>query len=485
MPGPLRRSIQIRSLALVIGTLGVTGLAMQLLPPVSALLTGLLVGAAGAWWLIGGVAAPLEDLAARAGGWAEGTIDRLPPRHGSGDEVDTVTTVLENLSASLEAREGAREHDARQLRQILETMVEGVLVLGPDGRIVLENAAMRRLSPTIGPLTGRTAIEAFRAPGFEAAVRDVQAGGSAADLELELEALPFVPDAPSRASAGARRTFRVSLASLPGDRGRSVVAVFHDVSRVRELEGLRRDFVANVSHELRTPLAAIKGYVETLRDGDVPPADRARFLDVVARHSDRLGTLIEDLLELSRLESPETRLDIRPNSLPAAASRTVTLLGGAATQAGVTLGNEVPGTLPPVMADLMSLEQILINLLDNAIKYTPSGGRVTLAATAEDGFVRVSVADDGIGIPPHSLPRVFERFYRVDQGRSREHGGTGLGLAIVKHLVALQGGEVGAESTPGKGSRFWFTLRVAGSGTPVAIVTESSPGADRSVTGSA
>jgi two-component system phosphate regulon sensor histidine kinase PhoR len=485
MPGPLRRSIRLRSLALVAATVAVASFAMLALPPAAALLLGLAVGLAGAWWLVGGVAAPLEELAVRARGWSEGTVHRLPPRHGGGDEVDAVTTVLENLGASLDAREGAREHGARQLRQILETMVEGVLVLGPDGRIALENAAMRRLSPTIGPLTGRTAIEALRVPEFEAAVREIRAGASATDLELELGALPLIGDEPHHGASGSRRTFRVSLAPLPVDQGRSVVAVFHDVSRVRELENLRRDFVANVSHELRTPLAAIKGYVETLRDGDIPPADRARFLDVVARHSDRLGVLIEDLLELSRLESPEIRLDIRPNSLPAAAVRAVTLLDGAARQAGVILANDVAAFLPPVVSDAASLEQVLINLLDNAIKYTPSGGRVTLAASLEEGRVRVTVADDGVGIPAHALPRVFERFYRVDQGRSREHGGTGLGLAIVKHLVALQGGEVGAESVPGKGSRFWFTLRLAGAEFPVAIVTESSPGADGSVTGPA
>ncbi|HEX7878299.1 MAG TPA: ATP-binding protein, partial [Candidatus Eisenbacteria bacterium] len=480
------RSIRLHYLALVVATVTLSGLAMLVMPAAAALLVGLMTGLGGAWWLAAGIAAPLEDLALRARGWAEGTIEQLPPRHGGGDEVDAVTAVLANLGTLLEAREGSQEHGARQLRQILETMVEGVMVLAPDGRVTLENAAMRRLVGTTGPLAGRTAIEALRISEFEAAARDIQAGGPAADLELVLDAVVSLdPREAAPMGAASRRTFRVSLAPLAVEQGRSVVAVFHDISQVRELENLRRDFVANVSHELRTPLTAIKGYVETLRDGEIAPADRERFLDIVARHSNRLSVLIEDLLELSRLESPETRLDIRPNSLPAAAQRALALLDGAAHLAEVTLVSGMPADLPAVVADARSLEQILINLLDNAIKHTGKGGRVMLSASRQEGRVLVSVADTGIGIPAHALPRVFERFYRVDQGRSREHGGTGLGLAIVKHLVALHGGEVGVESEPGKGSRFWFTLRVAGSEPAVAIVTESSPGADRSVTESA
>jgi two-component system phosphate regulon sensor histidine kinase PhoR len=480
MTGPLRRSIRLACGALLLAVLALAGFLSLAMPVAAALGVALLAGLAGAWWLAPRVTAPIEDLAARASGWVEGTVDRLPPRHGGGDEVDTITNALENLGASLEAREGARQHGARQLRRILETMIEGVLVIGPDGRVVLENAAMRRLAPTIGPLTGRTAIEALRLPEFDDAVRDVLAGGPAADLEMTMTAAEL---GAAPGPAPSRRAFRVTLVPLAGEPGHSVVAVFHDVTRLRELEGHRRDFVANVSHELRTPLAAIKGYVETLKDGEVAAADRVRFLDIVSRHADRLGSLIEDLLQLSRLESPETRLDIRPNAFPPAAQRAIALLDGAARHAGVTLVNAVPAGLPPVAADLMSVEQILINLLDNAIKYTATGGRVSLSAEAGEGRLRVTIEDNGIGIPDEAIPRLFERFYRVDAGRSREHGGTGLGLAIVKHLVTLQGGEVGVTSTPGRGSRFWFTLRLAGTEGPVAFVTESSRGEDRSVTG--
>jgi len=271
------------------------------------------------------------------------------------------------------------------------------------------------------------------------------------------------------------------MAPLSLDEGRSVIAVFHDVSRLRELESLRRDFVANVSHELRTPLTAIKGYVETLREGEVTPEDRIRFLDTVSRHTDRLSTLIEDLLELSRLESPETKLELRPIHLEPTAWRAFDLLDGSANHQGVILQDDLPEGLPALLADAASLEQILVNLLDNAIKYTRRGGQVTLSAARQDGWVRVAVADTGIGIPAGDLPRVFERFFRVDRGRSREQGGTGLGLAIVKHLVHLQGGEVGVDSEPGRGSTFWFTLRSSGDPTdPMTTVTQSSQNANQS-----
>ncbi|MDZ4806535.1 MAG: ATP-binding protein [Candidatus Eisenbacteria bacterium] len=486
MSGSLRDAITAQFLVLFMAVVGLAGLGTLVLPLPIALGLALLLGLAGTWWLADRLTRSLRELAGQVRPWAEGGVDRLPPRHGGGDEVDSITAVLENMGGSLRTRDDAREREAQKLRQILETMIEGVLVIGPDGRVSLDNATMRRLLPTIGKLTGRTAIEALRSTEFDAAVRSVLAGGPAPVLDLSVGAAGAEPDA--NASVGGapapRRTFRVSMAPLSVDEGRSVIAVFHDVSRLRELENLRRDFVANVSHELRTPLTAIKGYVETLREGDVLPADRIRFLDTVSRHTDRLSTLIEDLLELSRLESPETRLQVQPVAMETAAQRALDLLEGAADNQNVTLQNNVPNGLPLVIADAGSLEQILVNLLDNAIKYTPPGGQVTLSAVRKDGRIRVTVVDTGIGIPAGDLPRLFERFFRVDRGRSREQGGTGLGLAIVKHLVHLQGGELGVESEPGRGSTFWFTLRIAGgSDTSVASAIQLSRSVDRFATG--
>ena len=482
MSGSLRHAIATRFVALVVVVIGSAGLATLVLPLPVALLLALVPGLAGSWYLADRLTRPLRHLAARVGPWAEGATDRLPPRHGGGDEVDSITNVLENIGSSLRTREDAREREAHKLRQILETMNEGVLVFDPAGRVSLDNATMRRLLPTIGDLTGRTAIEALRSTEFDAAVRGVLSGGTAPVIDLPVgtrgaEANPGNPVAP--ADPGFPRTFRVSMAPLSVDGGRSVIAVFHDVSRLRELESLTRDFVANVSHELRTPLTAIKGYVETLREEDVSPDDRSRFLETVSRHTDRLSALIEDLLELSRLESPETRLEVRPIALEAVAGRAIELLEGTAGGRHVTLHHDVPAGLPAVVGDAGSLEQILVNLLDNAIKYTPAGGGVTLSASRREGRIRVAIMDTGIGIPAADIPRLFERFFRVDRGRSREEGGTGLGLAIVKHLVQLQGGEVGVESEPGRGSTFWFTLRIAG-GTELQVTTvmKSSPDAN-------
>jgi two-component system phosphate regulon sensor histidine kinase PhoR len=480
LKGTLKTLIALRAAVLSVVAALVAVLLAAFVSPVVGAVSGAALGVAGAVWLAHSATESLRRLARAAGPWASGASDRLPPRLGGGDEVDHLTAVLEELGTAARTHEGAREREARQLRHVLETMIEGVLVIGPDGRISLDNAAVRTLLPSAGTLIGRTPLEALRSLEFDGAVRCVLDGDGPRLLDLAVGAGDDpLAGAPRADQPPSRRIFRVSLAPLVFDRGRAVVAVFHDVSRLRELENLRRDFVANVSHELRTPLAAIKGYVETLRDGDVAPADRERFLETVARHTDRLANLIEDLLELSRLESPETRLDIRPAALEPIARRALQLLEGRARQAGIALGCEFPEGLPAVIADAAALEQVFVNLIDNAIKYTGPGGEVFVSAAPREGRVRVSIRDTGAGIPAGELSRLFERFYRVDRGRSREQGGTGLGLAIVKHLVQLHGGEVGVESAPGRGSTFWFTLRVSGTADPnVAIVTESSQKSD-------
>jgi two-component system phosphate regulon sensor histidine kinase PhoR len=487
LKGTLKSLIALRAALLAAFAVLMAVLLSLVVPSPVAVLLALLAAVAGALWLGHTVTESLRRLARAAGPWASGDSDRLPPRLGGGDEVDHLTAVLEQLGTAARTHEGAREREARQLRHVLETMIEGVLVIAPDGRISLDNAAVRTLLPSTGTLVGRTPLEALRSLEFDGAVRDVLGGAGPRLLDLVVGASDeALADEPRADQAPPRRVFRVSLAPLGFEAGRAVVAVFHDVSRLRELENLRRDFVANVSHELRTPLAAIKGYVETLREGDVAPADRERFLETVARHTDRLADLIEDLLELSRLESPETRLDIRPAPLEPIVRRALQLLEGQARQAGIALTCDLPEALPPVVVDVAGVEQVFVNLLDNALKYTGPGGQVAVSAESRNGRVRVAVRDNGAGIPAGDLPRLFERFYRVDRGRSREQGGTGLGLAIVKHLVQLHGGEIGVESTPGQGSTFWFTLRVAG--TPestVAIVTESSQKSDPFATGTA
>jgi two-component system phosphate regulon sensor histidine kinase PhoR len=244
---------------------------------------------------------------------------------------------------------------------------------------------------------------------------------------------------------------------------RGIVAVFHDISDLKRLEKVRRDFVANVSHELRTPVTIIKGYAETLLSGvlEKDPDQAGRFVEIIHNHSERLANLIGDLLALSALESGDLALEMAPLPIAGAIRHACNLLEQKAGDKGISLITDGIEGAPPVLADHGRIEQVLINLLDNAIKYTPENGSVIISAYDAGDMLKIAVTDTGNGIPPKDLPRIFERFYRVDSARSRDHGGTGLGLSIVKHIVQLHGGDVSAESTPGKGSTFTFTLKKA------------------------
>lgn len=442
-------AVEIVALTLLIGPAGVPAL------PVLAGALGILGGGyLAASWVAAGIVQPVRSLQRAARDMAAGDYRRQVPVF-TGDELEDVGAALSSLGGTLHQQEAAFRHEAERLHQVLETMVEGVVVFGPDGRVVMENRAMRNFLGAPQPLGGRTPIEAVRDPEFEAAVLRVLTRRLPEVLDL---ALPTPPDV----AISSRFSFTVNLTPLSWEGNAGVVAVFHDVSRIRELEALRRDFVANTSHELRTPLAAIAGYVETLREMELSKADRSRFLEKVATHTERLTRLIEDLLDLSRLESGQARLDPKPLALPGVAARAVGVVETSAQSRGVRLALDLRDDLPSVIADDRSLEQVLVNLMDNAIKYTGAGGEVRVSTRAEEGRLRVLVSDTGIGIPPADIPRLFERFFRVDRSRSRELGGTGLGLAIVKHLVQLMGGEVGVESVVGEGSTFSFTLRTAG-----------------------
>jgi two-component system phosphate regulon sensor histidine kinase PhoR len=240
-----------------------------------------------------------------------------------------------------------------------------------------------------------------------------------------------------------------------------VVAVFHDISELKRLEKIRRDFVANVSHELRTPVTVIKGYAETLLSGALAtnPERTCDFLEKIHRHSERLSSLVDDLLALSELESGVDRPEPPPVQIGPAIDHVCALLEEKASVKGIDIQRQGVGEAEQVIADRAKLEQVLLNLLDNAIKYTPEGGSIDISTVEKEGMLKVDVKDTGIGIPEKDLPRIFERFYRVDAARSREQGGTGLGLAIVKHIVQQYGGSVSVESVPGKGSTFSFTLR--------------------------
>lgn len=398
------------------------------------------------------VTGPVREMQAIAHRMAGGEFDRQVPIRGR-DEVAQLGHALNLMAAGLRDKIQTLEGERAKVSAILASMVEGVIALDARERILLMNRGARAIFG-LGDeaVEGRPLLEVVRhkdlydlldacrvcAPG-EHCRREVELGPPLGRvLEARAAAVEYVPGAPG------------------------AFLVLHDITELRRLERVRAEFVANVSHELRTPLTAIRGYLETLRDGALEDAENARrFLDVAHTHAERLGRLVDDLLQLSDIETGRVTLVPAPVPLRDVTESVAAMFEGQVTPKGLTLVNDVPGGLA-VVADRDRLLQILLNLVDNAVKYTPEGGRVTVTAGREPGgLVEIRVADTGIGIPSTDLPRITERFYRVDKARSRELGGTGLGLAIVKHLVQTHGGELRIDSELGKGTTVRFTLPAA------------------------
>jgi two-component system phosphate regulon sensor histidine kinase PhoR len=390
----------------------------------------------------------MADTAARIG--YGGSKARIPVV--SKDEVGMLATVLNDMSDRIESQVQRLSADKQRLDTILHSMGEGVMVTSPDGTITLVNPAFRRLFFISGEVEGKNLVEISRHPDLLEAFNDLDQPDTT-ELVREISIQP---------NGITLFTHWVPLYVDGIQQG--IVAVFHDISDLKKAENMRRDFVANVSHELRTPVTIIKGYAETLLDGTLEsdPLRSRRFVEIISNHSERLTNLINDILTLSSLESKEAVLELNPMDISGTISKACMLLQERATEKHIAIHHESAGSLlPRVMADQGRLEQVVVNLLENAIKYTPDGGTVRLFTEDSADLVRVSVSDTGIGIPFKDLPRIFERFYRVDEARTREQGGTGLGLAIVKHIVQLHGGKVSVTSEPGKGSVFSFTLKKA------------------------
>ena len=371
---------------------------------------------------------------------------RLPWR--SGDELGAIASAIDDMAEQLRRRlEQASDEQAR-LRAVLTGMVEGVLVLDKSGRVILANPRLRELFGAWGAVEGRPALEVIRRADVEAAL-----GAAARTPEPVVREIQL--------STGGGRHLEMHAVRFPSQGPLlGTVAVFHDVTEIHRLEGIRRDFVANVSHELRTPLTAIRGFAETLRGSEVPAEQRRQYLDVILRHADRLTALIEDLLELSRIEGGIRGLALE--TIDAAALARDVLQDLKPRLDSGRLKSEVRAEpAPHALADRRALEQVLLNLLDNAIKYSEPGGRIEIVVSGAPPWVRIDVSDTGIGIPQTDQARIFERFYRVEKARSRDLGGTGLGLAIVKHLVQAQDGEVFVASREGQGTTFTLRLPAA------------------------
>jgi two-component system, OmpR family, phosphate regulon sensor histidine kinase PhoR len=334
---------------------------------------------------------------------------------------------LELLGGLVHAREERARSREEPERELLSALSDAAALVGRDGLVRVANSAFDGLAPS-GRAAGLSLLEIMRSGELDEALRHAL-GGTARRVEFEL--------------ASTRRNWLGNLSPLlRGD----VLVLLRDVTETKRGEAMRRDFVANASHELRTPVTAIRGAADTLLAGALSdPQAARRFVDIIARHAERLVRLTQDLLDLSRLESGLWAMRFTAVELAPLVKSVLDLQADRAAEGRITLVREVPEGLS-VRADARALEQVLVNLVDNAVKYTSAGGVVTVAARRQDAWIALRVQDTGPGIERHHLPRLFERFYRADAGRSRDQGGTGLGLAIVKHLTQAQGGTVAVES---------------------------------------
>ena len=399
------------------------------------------------FWLARRYSGPIDAMRQMAIRVAAGDFTVRAPERVDG-ELGELASALNQMSVQLETRLRELTAEKAELNATLANMIEGVLVVDAACRIRLANDTVRRQFNLPESVLGKTVTEAFRSAPLQDLISQALASEQVNARELSF----FGPE---------ERVFDANAACLRGRDGSptGVVIVFHDITRIKQLENIRKEFVANVSHELRTPLSMIKGYVETLLDEQPPDgATTKQFLQTIEKHSRRLEALIEDLLSISELESQQAKLQLTSVSLRAEVEVVLEELKQRAREKNMTVVSEIPENVPPVHADAQRLHQVLFNLFDNAVKYTPAGGHVVVSAKEKDGEVEVCVTDNGPGIAPEHLSRIFERFYRADKARSRELGGTGLGLSIVKHIVQAHGGRVWAESQLEKGSTFYFTL---------------------------
>lgn len=379
--------------------------------------------------------------------YAAGDVSH-PSRDYGSDEIGTVARVLDDSVREVARRATELESDRARMAAILGGMIEGVLVVNEHGRLLLVNEAARRMLKLQDAPELRHYLEIVRHPDIAAQIGAALAGRSGEGLELTL---PGAPDTMFIA--------RSAPVLSPGARG--AVLVLHDITGLRKADRMRRDFVANVSHELRTPLTAVRGYVEALLDEGCDAAESRRFLETIARHTLRMERLVRDLLRLARLDAGQETLERVPCFVASLFDGVTTDLAPLVEAGNQQVVQEIDGDAAVVTGDPATLHDALRNLVENAANYAPEGSRIVMGSRREGEQLVLTVADEGPGIPEADLPRVFERFYRVDKARSRgarDPGGTGLGLAIVKHLVELHHGNVTAANGPNGGAVFTITL---------------------------
>jgi two-component system phosphate regulon sensor histidine kinase PhoR len=379
---------------------------------------------------------------------ADGDFRPLP-RDGSDDALEALGISLNRTAARLERTIRTLTEERNLSSAILGSMVEGVAVVNGSERLVFANPGFAEiLGLDVPPTSGSALVEVVRQTELVEAVRKVLRGEPRVQSEIVTGTL-------------RQHYFAITVAAVLAGETTGAVVVLHDITELRKLERVRRDFVANVSHELRTPLTAIQGFAETLLAGAIDdPQNRTRFLEIILEHSRRLARLTEDLLMLSKMDAERLELEIRRLSVSQLIESCLETAQRRATEKDLRISVNMPQRLPDIAGDRRRLAEVLQNLLDNAIQYTLPGGQIMVSAETGEDAVIVTVSDTGIGIPKADQPRIFERFYRVDVARSREAGGTGLGLAIAKHLVDVHGGRLWVESEVSQGSQFHFSVPV-------------------------
>jgi signal transduction histidine kinase len=421
-PGVVRVSAPLAEVDAAVGAVERT----ILLAAAAALLMGTVLAALGGR----AVSRPLRELGRAARSVAAGEPPEYPV--SSAPEIRHLVATLRGMQEELGVRIAELQRERDESDAIIESMAEGVIAADAHGNVVAANAAVRRLLGYVTAQSLPNLQQLFRPRAVRQVIEEVLAGAPVLGREAEVEG----------------RTILLTGRPLPKG---GAVLVLHDVTDLKRVDMVRRDFVANVSHELKTPLTSISGYAETLLAETPDDATQKRFLDVIAANATRMQHLVDDLLDLARLESGQWQVQPQTTELAAVGHDAFAELAERAAGRNVGFNAELADGAT-VWVDPEALRQILANLFDNALRHTPTGGRIVLTSHAGETAVEVSVRDTGSGIPHEHLPRVFERFYRVDPGRSREQGGTGLGLAIVKHLVEAHGGSVSIESTVGIGT---------------------------------
>jgi two-component system phosphate regulon sensor histidine kinase PhoR len=418
---------------------------------VGASIAGILLLSLGLTFLVSMfVSRPLIEMSTIAKSMAQGDFSKKAAIHTI-DEIGELAKALNSMSDGIKDKIERMNYERERLDLVLSSMFEGVMVTDKFENIILMNPSLRKLFLVDSNPEGKNSLEVTRNTALQEILDKIIKKGQRLIIE---EIVINFPE---------EKTLKISGVSIDrNNKLEGAILVFHDITELRRLEKIRQEFVANVSHELRTPISSIKGYAETLLEGALDDKNNAKeFINIIYQDSNRLAKLIDDLLDLSKIESGRINLTFIPLESIPTLKRIIAIMEKQAKVKSIAIKIDFPHFLPKMLADEAGLTQVMVNLLDNAIKYTEKGGSIIISAKVVDRLLQIEVTDTGIGISEKDLPRIFERFYRVDKGRSRELGGTGLGLSIVKHIVQVHGGQAWVKSVLGEGSVFSFTIPLA------------------------